>query len=58
MISSVTLNCQVTVIVMNSDSQLSQMSTISHKFTSCEVVVFVFDLVVFLDQDMSPHHFD
>ena len=34
----------------------------SSQAMSCEVlvmvVVFVFDLVVFLDQDMSPHHFD
>ena len=34
MLSSVTLNCQVTMIVMNSGYQLSEMSTISHKFTS------------------------
>ena len=34
MLSSVTLHCQVTMIVMNSGSQLSEMSTISHKFTS------------------------
>ena len=34
MLFSVTLNCQVTMIVMNSGSQLSEMSTISHKFTS------------------------
>ena len=34
----------------------------SSQAMSCDVlvmvVVFVFDLVVFLDQDMSPHHFD
>ena len=35
MLSSVTLNCQVTMmIVMNSGSQLSEMSTMSHKLTS------------------------
>ena len=34
MLSSDTLNCQVTMIVMNSGSQLSEMSAISHKLTS------------------------
>ena len=33
MLSSVTLNCQVTMIGVNSGFQLSEMSTISHKFT-------------------------
>ena len=32
--SSVTLNCQVTIIVMNSGSQHYDMSTISHNFTN------------------------
>ena len=34
MLSRVILNCQVTMIVMNSVSKLYEMSTISHEFTS------------------------
>ena len=30
MLSSVTLNCQITKIVMNSASQLSEMQSVSH----------------------------
>ena len=33
-LSSVTVNCQVTMIVMNSSSQLCEISTILHKSTS------------------------
>ena len=56
MISSVTLDCQVTVIVMNSDSQLSQMLTISHKFTS-HVMSLSWSLCLSLvfGRVMSPH---
>ena len=41
MLSSVTLNCQVTMIVMKSGSQLSEMPTILHNFSS-HVFAFVF----------------
>ena len=36
LLSSVTLNCQVTTIVINTGSQLSEMSTISHNLISTE----------------------
>ena len=57
MLSSVTLNCQITMtIVMNSGSQLSEMETISRKFTrhimclswSIDIDVFVFVFGIFL----------
>ena len=40
MLSIVTLNCQVTLFVRNSGSQLSEMSTISHKLTFMCVICF------------------
>ena len=55
MLSSVTLNCQVTIIVMSSGSQLSEMSTISHKLTR-HVMYFCLSLV--FCQVMFPHHSD
>ena len=48
MLSSVTLNSKVTMIVMNSGSQLSEMTTISHVFVI--VLAFVFGQV------LPPHH--
>ena len=40
MLSIVTLNCHVTMIDLNSGSQLSEMSTISHKLTFMCVICF------------------
>ena len=60
MLSSVTLNSQVTMIVMNSGHE---MSTISHKLTS-HVMSLSWSLYSFLylslvfQQVMSPHHSD
>ena len=74
MLSSVTLNCQVTEIVMNSSSQLSEMQSVSQMshvtriaLWRCPlnvfVIVIVFDIVfafviVFFGRVLSPHHSD
>ena len=69
MLSSVTINCQVTKIVMNSGSQLSelysvsqmsQVSRIALRGCSQNVFVFVtiFVFVKFLGHVMSFHHFE
>ena len=58
MLSSVALNCQVTMTGVNSGSQLSEMSTISHKFT-CHVMCLSWYFILslsFFGQVMSPHH--
>ena len=54
MLSSVTLNCQATKIVMNSGSQLSELELVSQMsqvsgivFVTVPVIVFVF-VIVFL----------
>ena len=61
MLSSVTFKCQVTMIVMNSGSQLSEMSTISHKLTS-HVTSMSWSLYLSLSmvfcQFLSPYHSD
>ena len=62
MLSSVTINCQVTKIVMNSGSQLSQVFRIALKrcsqnvFVFVFVSVFVFVFVNFFGHVMSSHH--
>ena len=57
MLSSVTLYCQVTMIVKNSNSLLSEMSTISHKLTSHGMCFsWYLYLSLLFDQVMSPHH--
>ena len=48
MLSSVTLNCQLTMIVMNSGSELPDMSTIFHMLTrNAIVIIFVFVIVFY-----------
>ena len=66
MLSSVTINCQVTKIVMNSDSQLSELYSVSQMshvsriaLRRCSYVfvfVFVIVFVIFLGHIMSSHH--
>ena len=63
MLPSVTLNCQVTMIVMNSGIQMSEMSKISHKLTSPVMslswpLYFSFCLSLVFRPVMSPHHSD
>ena len=61
MLSSVTLNCQVTMISLNSGSQLSEISTISHKLTSrvmCLSWCLYLSLPLVFDQFMSLRNSD
>ena len=64
MLFSVTLHCQVTKIVMNSGSQLSELKLVSQMSQdSGIVIVFVLSLslslsLYFVGQAMSPHHSD
>ena len=63
MLSSVTLNCQATKILMNSGSQLSKLKLVSqmsqvHGIVYVIVFVFVFVIVFCLGHVMSPHHSD
>ena len=61
MLSSVTLNCQVIIIVINSCYQMSEMSTISHKLTSYAMSLswsLYLYLSLALSLVMSPHHSD
>ena len=39
MLSTVTLNCQVTKVVMNSGSQLSELQTVSQMSQVCRIVL-------------------
>ena len=53
------LNCKLTMIVMNSGSQLSEMSTISNKLTSQFMRLSWFlSLSLVFGQVISPHHSD
>ena len=54
MLSSVILNCQVTMTGVNLGSQLSEMSTISHKFTS-HVMCLSWSLYLLLSFFWSGH---
>ena len=54
MMFTVTLNCQVTIIVTNSGSQLSELQSVSH-MSQVSKIVFT---IVFLGQVMSSHHSD
>ena len=50
MLSTVTVDCQVTKIAMNSGSQLSELQSVSHMSQVSKIV--------FLCQVMSSHHSD
>jgi hypothetical protein len=54
MLSTVTLNCQVTMIVTNSGSQLSELLSVS-QMSQVSKIVFA---IVFLGHVMSSHHSD
>ena len=54
MLSTVTLNFQVTKIVMNSGSQLSELELVSQ----LSQVSKIFFAIVFLGQVISSHHSD
>ena len=74
LLSSVALNCQDTMIIMNPSSQLSKMSTIWHKSQKPYVMSLSWaqksqgsrialwrsspNVFVFFGQVMSPHHSD
>ena len=51
MLSTVTINCQVTIIVTNSGSQLSELLSVSHM---SQVYKIVFP-IVFLGEVMSSY---
>ena len=61
MLSNITLNDQVKMIVVNSGSQLSEMSIISHKLKS-HAMSLSWSLYLYLSLAlslvMSPHHSD
>ena len=58
MLSTVTLNCQVTINVINSGSQLSELKSVSHMSQVSKIVFAIVITIVFLGQVMSSHHSD